>query len=143
MDQAMIHVCSALMSYATSGRFDFFFATALFNADCVYRQFLKRVRPRRNQARIGVAMFLYCLPILRRGEFALYGKLLVLFSIGFWLFSRYPIGGWSHSAFHLVFAFVPPMLMTAALELPASQNQLGVAARCAMLAEDGFVGRVS
>lgn len=139
MDQAMIHFCCACMSYATSGKLDFFFVNFLYNADCFVRQFFKRVQPRRNQVRIGISVAAYTIPILRREEFLLYSKLGVLFVICGWLFRSYPIGGWSHSAFHIVLAFVPPMLMTAALELPASQNQLRVAVQCASLAKENFV----
>jgi len=139
MDQAMIHFCCACMSYATSGKLDFFFVNFLYNADCFYRQFFKRVQPRRNQVRIGISVAAYTIPILRREEFLLYSKLGVLFVICGWLFRSYPIGGWSHSAFHIVLAFIPPMLMTAALELPASQSQLSVAVQCASLAKETFV----
>jgi hypothetical protein len=139
MDQAMIHFCSATMAYATSGRLDFFLVNAVFNADCIYRQFLKRVRPRRNQARIYISVVAYTIPILRRGDMVLFGQIWSLFAISGWLFSQYPIGGWSHSAFHVVMAFVPPLLMAAAVDLPASQDQLKVAAQCAVMAKDSLV----
>jgi hypothetical protein len=139
MDQAMIHFCSAAMAYATSGRFDFFLVNALFNADCIYRQFLQRVRPRRNQARIYISVIAYTIPIVRRGDMVLFGQIYCLFAISAWLFSQYPIGGWSHSAFHVVMAFVPPLLMAAAVDLPASQEQLKIAAQCAIMAKDSLV----
>ena len=135
MDQAMIHFCSACMSYATTGRLDFFLVNFLYNADCFYRQFLTRVQPRRNQMRIGISVLAYMIPILRRGEFLLGSKLCVLFGISGWFFSTYPIGGWSHSVFHILLAFAPPILISAALELPASQSQLRVAVHCASLAK--------
>jgi hypothetical protein len=135
MDQAMIHFCSACMSYATSGRLDFFLVNFLYNADCFYRQFLTRVQPQRNQMRIGISVLAYSIPILRRGEFLLCSKLGVLFGISGWFFRKYPIGGWSHSVFHIFLAFIPPILMSAALELPASQSQLRVAVHCASLAK--------
>jgi hypothetical protein len=139
MDQVMIHFCSGLMAYATSGRWDFFLANALFNMDCIYRQFIPKVHPRRNQMRIFISVLAYTIPLLRRGDVMLFAKLWLLFSISGWLFGMYPIGGWSHSVFHIVMAFVPPLLMTAALELPASHGQLQVAAQCAVLAKDSLV----
>jgi hypothetical protein len=139
MDQAMIHVCSGCMAYATSGRWDFFLANALFNIDCIYRQFMKKVRPRRNQIRIFISLVAYTIPLLRRGDLILFSKIWLLFGISGWLFSKYPIGGWSHSVFHIVMAFVPPLLMTAAVELPASQPQLMVAAQCAAIAKESLV----
>mmetsp|Transcript_58306 Transcript_58306/g.142558 ORF Transcript_58306/g.142558 Transcript_58306/m.142558 type:complete len:582 (-) Transcript_58306:329-2074(-) len=143
MDQVMIHFCSMTMAYGTSGRFDFFVANALFNIDCIYRQFKKKVRPRRNQARIFISIVAYTIPIVRRGDLSLFVKIWTLFAISGWLFSKYPIGGWSHSVFHIVMAFVPPLLMEAGLELPASQPQLKVAAQCAVVAHSGLSADVN
>ncbi|KAG7353926.1 hypothetical protein IV203_003282 [Nitzschia inconspicua] len=139
MDQAMIHFCSACMAYATSGRVDFFLVNALFNLDCIYRHFTPKVYPRRNQMRIFLSLVAYTIPLLRRGDWDLFFKLWSLFTVSGWLFGQYPIGGWSHSVFHIVMAFVPPLLMTAAVELPASHKQLEVAAQCALLAKDNLV----
>lgn len=139
MDQAMIHFCSAFMSYSTTGRFDYFFLNALFNMDCMYRQFLKQVKPKRNQRRIALSIFINTLPILMKGDVSCYSKLATLYMLGGWLFGKYPIGGWSHSAFHIVMAFVPPIVFSYALKLPASQNQLDVAAHCTNLAKNTLV----
>ena len=136
MDQAMIHFCSACLSYSTSGRLDFFLLNAVFNIHCFYLQFLKQVQPRRNQVRIGISVLMNTIPILLRGELLTYLKLCVLYSVGGWLFGQYPIGGWSHSAFHIVMAFIPPLMFTTALGLPSSQSQLKVAVQCAILAEN-------
>jgi hypothetical protein len=78
-------------------------------------------------------------PILRRGDMELFLTLWALLGFSFWLFGAYPIGGWSHSAFHLCIAFiVPRLLMVAAIELPASQGQLKVAAQCAIIAKQSL-----
>jgi hypothetical protein len=135
-DQAIIHFCSASMSYATSGQLDFFLANLMFNADCIYRQFQPKVRPTRNQIRIAISCVAYTIPILRRGDWELFGQLWGILSLGFFLFGFYPIGGWSHAAFHLVLFFLPPLLIDAALDLPASQGQLRIAAQCAALAKE-------
>lgn len=139
MDQAMIHFCSACMAYATSGRWDYFLVNALFNLDCIYRQFIPKVYPRRNQMRIFISLVAYTLPLLRRGDMELFIKLWSLLGISGWLFGLYPIGGWSHSVFHIVMAFVPPLLMEAAMELPSSHHQLEIAAQCALEAKDSLV----
>ena len=136
MDQGMLHFQSAFFSYATTGRLDFLLANVFFNMDCFYRQFLEEVRPRRNQTRIGISIAAYTLPLLIRGKFITFLKLCGLFGVGGWLFSQYPIGGWSHSVFHIVCTFVPPIMLATALDLSSSQSQLEVAARCAILAED-------
>lgn len=131
MDQSMIHVASAFMSFATSGSWDFFVANLLYNADCVYRQFKLKVRPRRNQIRIIISFLAYTMPILRRGDFVLFGRVWTVFLVSGWLFVTYPIGGWSHAVFHLIMTLLPPLLMTAACQLPAAQYQMRLAAECA------------
>jgi hypothetical protein len=138
LDQAMLHVCSACMAYATSGRWDFFAANLLFNMDCIYRHFVTRVRPRRNQIRLAISVIAYTIPILRRGDMRLFGELWLGLGISSYFFLMYPIGGWSHSAFHLLIAVVPPLLLTSAIELPASQGQLKVAAQCAAIAHQNL-----
>lgn len=139
MDQAMIHFQCACFAYCTSGRLDYFLVNALFNMDCIYRQFLQEVRPRRNQIRIAISIAALSIPLLVRGEVFLFLKLAFLFAVGGWLFGQYPIGGWSHSAFHIAMLFVPPILMTSALDLSSSQSQLEVATHCAILAENSLV----
>lgn len=137
MDQAMIHLASALISYGTSGSWDFFVANVIYNADCIYRQFQRKVRPRRNKIRIMISVVAYTMPILRRGDIWLFFQIWSVFGFGFWLFGAYPIGGWSHAAFHLVVALAPPLLMVAACELPASLEQMKLAARCVLSNERG------
>jgi hypothetical protein len=137
MDQSMIHVASALLTYATSGSWDYFFANVLYNTDCIYRQFQTKVRPRRNQIRIGISIVAYTLPIIRRGEFRLFGKLWMVLLTSGWLFGTYPIGGWSHCVFHFVIALLPSLLMNAACELPSAQDQMKLAAQCLVAAQQG------
>jgi len=139
MDQAMIHVMCAFISYGLSGDWRYFLANALFNMDCFYRQFLQKVRPRRNQVRIGMSIFFYALPLLMRGEFGAFSKLAVLCAFSGWLFGQYPIGGWSHAVFHICLAFIPPLLFPFALKLSSSQSQLELAAHCAILADKGVL----
>jgi len=139
MDQVMIHFCSICMAYATSGRLDLFLVNGLYNVDCMYRQCLLEVRPKRNQTRIGISILGVTIPLLLRGQFLVFLKLFALFSTGGWLFGKYPIGGWSHSVFHLVMATIPPIMFASALDLSASQSQLEVAAHCAILAEKNLV----
>jgi len=130
MDHTMIHFASALMSYGTSGSLDFFVANLLYNGDCMYRQFKRKVHPRRNKIRILISVLAYTIPILRRGDLLLFIKCWIVMSVSGWLFGSYPLGGWSHATFHLTIALLPPLLMTAACSLPASQEQMRVAAYC-------------
>ena len=135
MDQTMIHVQSCLSAYTTSGHMDFFFVNVLFNIDCVYRQFEPLVRPRRNQGRLGAAIVAWTIPILRRGDFEVFAQVIFLLAAGIYLFLWYPIGGWSHAAFHLVLLPLMPLLMQIAVGLDSSQDELHAAARCFALAD--------
>ena len=134
MDQSMLHVQSCLSTYATSGTMDFFLVNVIFNIDCIYRQFERVVRPRRNQGRLGVAIVAWTIPILKRGDLEMFSQVIFLLAIGIYLFIRYPIGGWSHAAFHLVLLPLMPALMQIALELDSSQYEIQLAARCYALA---------
>jgi hypothetical protein len=131
MDQSMIHVASAFLSYGSSGSLNYLFANVLYNVDCVRRQFRPTVRPKRNQMRIFFSIVAYTLPLLKRGEYISFVHMWILFAISGWFFVQYPVGGWSHAVFHMVIAFVPPLLMRTATQLPASAPQLQLAALCA------------
>jgi len=135
MDQSMIHVASAFLSYATSGSWDFFLANVLFNAECIYRQFKHKVRPRRNKIRILISVVSFTIPMIQRGDLETFVTFWAIIFVSGWLFVQYPLGGWSHSAFHLVVTLIAPLLLAAARELPASQDQLRVAATCSVLKE--------
>jgi hypothetical protein len=120
------------MAYATSGRVDYFLLNAAYNLDCAYRQFEERVRPRRNQIRIAISILLYILPVLSRGYYGDFAKLVSIFTMSGWFFITYPIGGWSHAMFHVIIAFLPHVIMMSACKLPISQQQIELAARCAI-----------
>jgi hypothetical protein len=130
MDQAMIHVCSALVSYATSGDVRYFLANVIYNSECIIRQFAKRVQPKRNQRRIIFSMILYLMPLLRRQQFQKFMELGIVLGVSGWLFVAYPIGGWSHATFHLVVSLVPPLLMATTLDLPDSIAHVQRAVQC-------------
>jgi len=134
LDQAFIHVASAFVSYGTSGRWDFFAANVIFNAYCAWCTLVSTTAtPVKTQLRILVSIFSYTSPLLQRDDMDTF--LLAWFVIGsaLWLFATYPIRGWSHAAFHLTIALLVPILMEAAGELPASQEQIAKAAHCASL----------
>merc|ERR1712157_196734 len=133
MDHSMIHVASAFLSYGTSGQRNYFLLNVIYNLDCVYRQFERRVRPKRNKLRIGISILLYTLPVLSRGDFHLFAQLWIIFFISAWFFAKYPIKGWSHSAFHFTISLIPYFLLQEACKLPASQPQIITAARCAII----------
>ena len=135
MDQAMIHVCSIFLSFATSGSKDFFLANLLFNLECVYRQFEHKVRPRRNKMRLMISIIAYTLPMLHGDHLDSFLRFWSIMIVAFWLFGAYPIGGWSHSVFHLVAAVAVPTILEVAVSLPASQSQLNVAAQCVVWQE--------
>lgn len=135
MDQTMLHVYSALLSYAFSGRLDFFLANLIMNVDSIFKQWEKQIIPRRNQTRLIVSILSFTLPILESGDYDYFGRLWGTMAFAFAIFALYPFGGWSHTVFHLIFLTVPPMMMTYIPTLPASQEQLQFAAQCALWAE--------
>jgi len=132
LDHAFIHVCIFLLSFGATGRWDVFWVNFVYTLDCVYRQFETNVRPGRNKIRILIALFLCTLPILSSGNIALFLHVWTVLLIAGWFFVSYPIGGWSHSAFHVVLWLLPPVLMNGAIGLPASQAALKNAAKCAV-----------
>lgn len=142
LDHSAIHVCSAFLAYATSGSWDYTMANILFNADCIYRQFIPKVRPRRNQIRVFISMVAYTIPILNRGDFLLFSRVWFTLLLGSYFFIAYPVKGWSHSVFHLVICFLPPLLMQAASTLPSSQPYLATAAQCAVYRNAAVVSAV-
>ena len=62
-------------------------------------------------------MILYTSPLLLFDDITpkvgklVFQQIWLLFVIALWLFAAYPLGGWSHSAFHLVMLAVPPLLL--------------------------------
>jgi len=135
LDKSFIHVMSTCTSYATSGSWKYFLINALLNADCIYRQFLPEVRPRRNLIRIAVTLTASIMPILWQGNALLFGKIYAVLTLMTWLFAKYPFGGWSHTAFHFAIMLLPPLLMTAACNLSSSRAQIQIAAMCVVLQE--------
>lgn len=133
MDHSMIHVVSAFLSYGTSGRWDYFVVNAVYNLDCVFRQFKLRVNPKLNKIRILISIVGYTIPVLKRGNFSIFLQLCVVIVISGWLFAKYPMKGWSHSAFHIVISLLPHLLLVFACTIPASQYQINTAARCAVV----------
>jgi len=133
LDKSFIHVMSTCMSYATSGSWKYFLVCAILNADCIYRQFLPEVRPRRNLTRIGLSLTASTIPIFWRGEALLFGKIYSILTLMTWLFAKYPFGGWSHTAFHGAIMFLSPLFMTAACNLSSSRAQIQTAAMHAVL----------
>lgn len=135
MDQVMLHVCGSFSAFGSTGSFLFFWISVIFNVESIFRQFETKVIPSRNQARLGGSIVFWLLPVLRV-DTDLFLRLLVVIAVAGYLFIKYPIGGWSHSAFHLVMIFSLPILFDAALMLSYSQPQLQTAAFCAAIAEE-------
>lgn len=75
-------------------------------------------------------MVFYTIPILTR-DIALFFECWAVILVSVWLFVRYPFGGWSHSAFHLAIALLPPLVMEAACQI--SLQEIQHAAQCAVM----------
>jgi len=135
MDQSMQHVACAFCCLGTSGHWDFFLVNAAYTIDCFHRQFKQRVRPRRNKIRLLVSCLTWMIPILRRGDWKHFIPLVMLVVVGGWLFTTYPVGRWSHSAFHLIVCLALPLIISVSISLPSVQDSLRVAAQCVALTE--------
>lgn len=138
--RSMLHVYSSLIAYAFSGSPKFLVALGIFNIDSIYRQFLKKVVPSRNQIRLIVATMASAIPVLLRKDFDFFLKLWSIKGLGFLVFATYPFGGWSHAVFHCIYLLIPPVTMKYVIGLPASQDQLIFAANCAITAELNILG---
>jgi hypothetical protein len=123
LDHAFIHICSIFACCGTTDSMEYIVVNGLYNIDCVLQHLVKRdVRPRRNQVRCGLSLLLYTLPLLFRGDdggdgVMLFCQLWAVFATSIWFFVAYPIGGWSHSVFHLIMALSPPLTLRAAARL--------------------------
>jgi hypothetical protein len=128
LDHAMIHVASTLLSYATSHSVPYLLLNVVYNARGVVAQCDGHaVSPQRNKRRIFISVVLYTLPLLWYGHddddsnqvhaagISLFLQCWLVLGLGGWLFATYPIGGWSHCAFHLVLALLPPLVLNAAV----------------------------
>ena len=131
LDHAFIHFGAACASYGTTGRVDYFLFNVLFNLDSALKQFETKISPKRNFKRVGISILLYLLPVLLQGHHHLFCQFMVLFILAGYFFSKYPIGGWSHSVFHVFLAFLPCLLFRVAVQLESSRAQINLAAQCA------------
>jgi hypothetical protein len=131
LDHSFIHFASACASYGTSGSVVYFLLNVVFNLDCAIKQFETKICPKRNVRNVGLSIAWYILPVLLHGHYILFGQFLLMFILAGWSFSKYPIGGWSHSLFHLFLAFLPYLMFMEAVQLDSSRDQIIFAAQCA------------
>jgi len=136
LDTSGIHFSSAFIAYGTSGSLTYFVLNAIYNAVCIRFQFEKKIRPIRNRTCLLVSMLAYTTPIIWQGNKTCFASIWSILAIALWMFAAYPIGGWSHAAFHVFWWFVPPLLLEFACSLPVSQDQILMAARCSMPREE-------
>eukprot|EP00977_Amphora_coffeiformis_P003316 scaffold614_cov163-Amphora_coffeaeformis.AAC.9 len=133
MDHAMMHLAAAMVAYGTSGcSWDYMVATGLFNADSAYRHFEHKVAPRRNKVRITLATLAYSMPLLRSGHAELFLEFCAVMGVCGWLFAAYPIGGWSHTAFHALLVITLFPLLQGASLTGAAQESVLMAAQCSV-----------
>lgn len=141
LDHSAIHACSILWSYSISGgSVPFLVFNLVYNADCIRWHWEEEIKPRRNQLRIIGSMFLYTSPLLFMEDedgsrLQLFRKVWSLFVVAVWFFAAYPVGGWSHAAFHIVMVAVPPLLLDMVADMEAEGDRSMAAAQCAVLKE--------
>ena len=145
-DHSAIHAASICWSYAIScGSIPFLLLNLLYNADCIRCHWEKEIKPRRNQVRILGSMLLYTSPLLFMQDddgsrFVLFRKIWSYFVVAVWCFAAYPIGGWSHAAFHIVMIAVPVLLLDMAAKMEAEGEWSMAAARCAAAWKSEMLG---
>ena len=136
-DHSAIHAASICWSYSIScGSIPFLLLNLLYNADCIRCHWEEEIKPRRNQVRILGSMLLYTSPLLFMQDddgsrFVLFRKIWSYFVVAVWCFAAYPIGGWSHAAFHIVMIAVPVLLLDMAAKMEAEGEWSISAAQCA------------
>lgn len=158
LDHSAIHFCSIFWAYGLSGspcgptssRHEdtttttttfrdthhvlwscFVAVNVLYNIDSIRCHWEKEIQPRRNQLRILISMLLYTSPLLwQEPNLVVFGQVWVLFAVALWFFAAYPIGGWSHAAFHVIMVGVPPILLDRVAILEASSVWSRAAAQC-------------
>lgn len=140
LDHCAIHVCSALWSYSLSGgSIAYFGLNVVYNAHCIKCHLQKEIVPRRNQMRILLSMLLYTAPLLfMHSKLQIFLKVWSIFGVAVWFFAAYPVGGWSHAAFHLVMMAVPPLLLDMVADMEADGEWAMTAAQCRVLKEAGL-----
>jgi len=122
-----------MFSFATSGNFHFWLGCLVFNLDCMYRHCKMKIYPNRNLIRVSISALLYLLPLIVRRLYGIFLTATLVLCLSAWLFSAYPLKGYSHSAFHIVIGFIPPLLISAARQLRVSQVLIRSAQECAAL----------
>ena len=102
------------------------------------------MKPRRNQIRIAGSLILLTIPIMWFGNGTLSTKLGIVSGlsmwivIGSWFFVAYPIGGYSHAAFHLTLPLpLAYYLFIASSQLEPSMQQMGESA-CVLMKAGKF-----
>lgn len=132
LDQMFVHVCSIFMCLGTTINVHYILANAIYNFDCMVQHVRADVKPRRNQIRIGLSLLLYSAPMMMRDPRA-FGELWLVFATSIWFFVAYPIGGWSHSVFHLILALGPPLTLASATQI----SDLSFAQTCLQMQRAG------
>lgn len=135
LDQTMIHFISLFSCYGTSGSFDYMLIALAFSLDSMYRLFQNGHRPKRILIRMILACLMPIAPLVTRGLLLEFMQLLVIYGLSGWLFSAYPIKGWSHGTFHLLLTGANPIFFKVSASLSSSQEAISIAAKCALLAQ--------
>jgi hypothetical protein len=133
LDQAMIHVVSIFWSFGSSGQWTYTLLSMIFNVDSIIGLYRRPFCPRKIFYRFGVALTIQTLPLFINGRPDHIIRLLAIYIASGLMFTKYPLGGYSHGMFHILIAFAPPLVLVASVQLPSVQNELRIAATCAHL----------
>uniref|UniRef100_A0A7S0GIJ2 Uncharacterized protein n=1 Tax=Proboscia inermis TaxID=420281 RepID=A0A7S0GIJ2_9STRA len=131
LDHIFIHWGWAWISFGVTGNLKYFSMGAVFNAYCILQQFKHIVVPKRNQILMVLAMAINVMPMISRGDLQPFILIVSLMVFSSWLFASYPLGPWSHAAFHLSMLPIPFIFFSCACMLPSSADHIIRAAQCA------------
>ena len=135
LDQAMIYAMSYFTCYGTSGSLKFAVVSMIFSIDSIYRLFQPVYRPKSILVRMIVAFLLPVLPAIVYGYHEQTRQYFIIFAISGWMFTSYPLGGFSHGVFHLIAALSNPIQLGLSTMLSTSEEAIQIAANCAAMKE--------
>lgn len=135
LDQAMIHVMGTFVSYGTSGSIKYGLISFAFTVDSIYRLFKPIHQPRGILVRMIICFLMPVLPALVYGYFEEVIQFVIIYAVSGWMFTMYPLGGYSHGFFHLIAAISNPIQLVLSTKLLTSQQAIQIAASCVVAAQ--------
>jgi hypothetical protein len=135
LDQAMIHVMGTFVSYGISGSIKYGLISSAFTVDSIYRLFKPIHQPQSILIRMIICFLMPLFPALIYGYFEEVFQFLLIYAVSGWMFTTYPLGGYSHGFFHLIAALSNPIQLVLSTKLLTSRQAIEIAATCVVAAQ--------